>query len=252
MLVRPPSRTGWGFMWSPLAINLEYIAAYIANDVDEIRIVNQEFDDTDIKDHIREFEPDLFGVTMSATDHSSGLALCRTAKESGITTAIGGYHPTAIPDEMLGHSQVDLVFRGESELTMKELIAQGSPENVDGISYRDNGGIVHNAKRHLIEDLDSLPENICEGGSAIYSPLGEVIAGPLYGEEGILYAELDLAEIVQSHYDFDAVGHYSRPDILQLIVRETPQQTVVYEKMEKSELEASPGGQKKRFEEAKE
>ena len=103
-----------------------------------------------------------------------------------------------------------------------------------------------------IEDLDSLPENICEGGSAIYSPLGEVIAGPLYGEEGILYAELDLAEIVQSHYDFDAVGHYSRPDILQLIVRETPQQTVVYEKMEKSELEASPGGQKKRFEEAKE
>jgi len=157
MLVRPPNRTGWGFMWSPLAINLEYIAAYVANDVKAIKIVNQEFDDTDITDHIKEFEPDFFGVTMSATDHSSGLALCRTAKKFGITTAVGGYHPTAIPDEMLRHSQIDMVFRGESELTMKELIAQGTPENIDGISYRNNGDVVHNAVRQPIQDLDSLP-----------------------------------------------------------------------------------------------
>ncbi len=157
MLVRPPNRTGWGFMWSPLAINLEYIAAYVANDVEEIKIVNQEFDSTDIKDHIREFNPDFFGVTMSATDHSSGLDLCRTAKKFDITTAIGGYHPTAIPDEMLMHPQVDMVFRGESEMTMKELIEKGSPENIDGISYRNNGTIVHNAQRHPIQDLDSIP-----------------------------------------------------------------------------------------------
>jgi nitrilase len=79
-----------------------------------------------------------------------------------------------------------------------------------------------------IEDLAELPEEMCRGGSAIISPLGDVLAGPLYGEEGILYADLDLAEVVRSRYDFDVVGHYSRPDVLQLHVNESPQSTVLY------------------------
>jgi nitrilase len=62
---------------------------------------------------------------------------------------------------------------------------------------------------------------MCRGGSAIISPLGEVIAGPLYDEEGILYAELDMGEIIRSKVDFDAVGHYARPDVFQLHVNES-------------------------------
>jgi radical SAM superfamily enzyme YgiQ (UPF0313 family) len=144
-------------MWAPLAINLEYIAAYVENDVDEIMIVNQEFDDTDISHHLKEFNPDLFGVTMSATDQKDGLALCKTAKKMGITTVAGGFQPTAIPDEILKYPQVDMVFRGESEITMKEFIASGVPDNIDGISYGNNGSVIHNPKRRLIEDLDSIP-----------------------------------------------------------------------------------------------
>ncbi|UCD46156.1 MAG: carbon-nitrogen hydrolase family protein [Candidatus Bathyarchaeota archaeon] len=79
-----------------------------------------------------------------------------------------------------------------------------------------------------IEDLADLPEEICQGGSVIISPLGEVLVGPLYGKEGILYADLDLAEVVRSHYDFDAIGHYSRPDIFQLYVDERSKPTVLY------------------------
>ncbi len=157
MLVRPRSRCGWGFMWAPLAINLEYIAANIEKDVDEIKIVNQEFDDSDITHHIKEFNPDLFGITMSATEHKSGLALCKIAKKFGLTTAVGGYHPTAIPDELLKYPQVDLVFRGESEITMKEFIKAGSPVNIDGISYRENGIFIHNTERKPIDDIDTLP-----------------------------------------------------------------------------------------------
>ncbi|MEM7125495.1 MAG: carbon-nitrogen hydrolase family protein [Chloroflexota bacterium] len=71
-----------------------------------------------------------------------------------------------------------------------------------------------------IEDLAAQPEILCRGGSAIISPLGDVLAGPLYDQEGILYAELDLAEIAQSKLDFDAVGHYARPDVFQLVVDE--------------------------------
>jgi len=69
-------------------------------------------------------------------------------------------------------------------------------------------------------ELAEQPEVMCRGGSAIISPLGEVIAGPLFDEEGILYAELDLGEIVRAKVDFDVVGHYARPDVFQLLVNE--------------------------------
>ena len=78
-----------------------------------------------------------------------------------------------------------------------------------------------------VEDLDEMGEEVCRGGSVIISPLGEILAGPLYGKEGILYADLDLARVVQSRFDFDAVGHYSRPDIFQLHVDERSKPSVL-------------------------
>jgi len=73
-----------------------------------------------------------------------------------------------------------------------------------------------------IEELAGQPQVMCRGGSVIISPLGEVIAGPLYGEEGILYAKLDLAEVERGKFDFDVVGHYARPDVFQFRVNENP------------------------------
>jgi nitrilase len=59
---------------------------------------------------------------------------------------------------------------------------------------------------------------IGRGGSAILAPDGSYLAGPLYDEEGILYAELDPAALLAERQRFDAVGHYSRPDVLRLEV----------------------------------
>jgi nitrilase len=81
-----------------------------------------------------------------------------------------------------------------------------------------------------IEDLAGHPEILCRGGSTIISPLGEVLAGPLYGEEGILFADLDLGEVARGKIDFDAVGHYARPDVFQLIVNERPAPPVSFKK----------------------
>ena len=69
-----------------------------------------------------------------------------------------------------------------------------------------------------IEELAEQPELMCRGGSAIVSPLGQVLAGPLYDREGMLFADLDLAETVQGKFDFDVVGHYARSDVFQLTV----------------------------------
>jgi nitrilase len=56
-------------------------------------------------------------------------------------------------------------------------------------------------------------EWINEGNSCIISPKGQILAGPLTGEEGILYADIDLNEITEAKRMFDAVGHYSRSDV---------------------------------------
>ena len=71
-------------------------------------------------------------------------------------------------------------------------------------------------------ELADQPDVMCRGGSAIVSPLGEVLAGPLYDGEGTLFADLDLAEVVRARFDLDVVGHYARPDVLQLVVHRRP------------------------------
>ena len=77
-----------------------------------------------------------------------------------------------------------------------------------------------------VEELADQPEVLCRGGSVIISPLGDVIAGPLYDTEGTLHALLDMSEIVRSRFDFDVVGHYARPDIFDLQVNTRPQPPV--------------------------
>jgi nitrilase len=68
---------------------------------------------------------------------------------------------------------------------------------------------------------------LLRGGSAIISPLGEMLAGPHFGGETILTAQLDLDEIGRGKFDFDVVGHYSRPDVFQLVVNDKPMSAVV-------------------------
>jgi nitrilase len=63
------------------------------------------------------------------------------------------------------------------------------------------------------------PDLIGRGGSAILGPDGRYLAGPLWAEEGILYAELDPARLYEERQRFDAAGHYHRPDVLSLRVR---------------------------------
>lgn len=63
------------------------------------------------------------------------------------------------------------------------------------------------------------PEEICPGGSVIVSPLGKVVAGPLFGKAGVLIAEIDLDDITRSKLDFDVIGHYARPDIFEFRVK---------------------------------
>ena len=68
---------------------------------------------------------------------------------------------------------------------------------------------------------------LIRGGSAIYSPTGEALAGPVYGREAVLVADLDPDDRIRTAFDFDPVGHYSRPDVFRLEVDTSPKRPVV-------------------------
>jgi nitrilase len=57
------------------------------------------------------------------------------------------------------------------------------------------------------------------GGSAILGPDGGYLAGPLYGEEGVLYADLEADRLYEERQRFDPVGHYNRPELLHFELR---------------------------------
>jgi nitrilase len=69
---------------------------------------------------------------------------------------------------------------------------------------------------------------VIRGGSCIIGPLGEVLAGPVFGEERILTADLDRADLARAKFDFDVVGHHARPDVFRFEVDERPMRPVSF------------------------
>jgi len=75
------------------------------------------------------------------------------------------------------------------------------------------------------EFAEKLPEVPIRGGSCIVGPMGELLAGPVYGEEAIVSVEIDLAQLSEAKFDFDVVGHYARPDVFDFAVKSPNVQT---------------------------
>lgn len=73
------------------------------------------------------------------------------------------------------------------------------------------------------EDLINEPEIMSAGGSVIISPMGEVLARPLWNSEGLLTAELDFSVLAKSKLDFDVIGHYARNDVFSFSVNGQPE-----------------------------
>lgn len=80
-------------------------------------------------------------------------------------------------------------------------------------------------KSRLYPDVD---EWINPGDSLVIAPGGEIVAGPLHKERGILYCDIDCDKVGIARRALDVVGHYSRPDIFQLHVNSRPQSPVEF------------------------
>jgi len=96
---------------------------------------------------------------------------------------------------------------------------------IEGHCYFINSDMVFNKSDypqnlHCSKEIEVLPEQICRGGSCIVDPYGHYVNDPVWDKEDIIIADLNMNEVSASRMEFDACGHYSRPDVLQLLVRE--------------------------------
>lgn len=88
--------------------------------------------------------------------------------------------------------------------------------NADMIVRRSSYPSDLNEKAAILQ----LPEMVCCGGSCIIDPYGHYVTEPVWDEEAIIYADLDMDLPAACKMEHDAVGHYARPDVLKLIVNE--------------------------------
>jgi nitrilase len=70
-----------------------------------------------------------------------------------------------------------------------------------------------------LNNAENLPDLPIRGGSCIIGPMGEFLADPVYGEETILSADIELSDLTRAKFDFDVIGHYARPDVFEFSVR---------------------------------
>lgn len=70
------------------------------------------------------------------------------------------------------------------------------------------------------EEIAALKPVACRGGSCVINPFGHAVSQTVWDEEAIIYAELDMQQVPASRMECDACGHYSRPDVLHLSVKE--------------------------------
>jgi len=70
----------------------------------------------------------------------------------------------------------------------------------------------------LMKEMESFPEVLSSGGSAIIGPDAKYLAGPVYNCETVLYADIELEQIIEEKQSLDVVGHYSRPEVFTLHV----------------------------------
>jgi radical SAM superfamily enzyme YgiQ (UPF0313 family) len=116
-----------------------------------------------LKGKVNQFNPDIAGFSALSVESQSLYASAGAVRETGFDGPIiaGGPHPTSFPEETLACKAIDYAVTGEGEETFRELVSafvNGKKLNdVRGIAYRENKGIIQSPARPPIENLDALP-----------------------------------------------------------------------------------------------
>ncbi|WP_298520749.1 carbon-nitrogen hydrolase family protein [uncultured Kordia sp.] len=116
-----------------------------------------------------------------------------------------------------------------SEVNTKDItrfIARESRSYVISVSSLMRKSDIPSDIPNVDEILKNVPDELANGGSCIASPDGEWLIPPVLHTEGLIIATLDFNRVLEERQNFDAVGHYSRPDVTQLSVNRERQSTI--------------------------
>lgn len=143
-----------------------WLAGYLLHKGKSLVVVDEEMTpitDDILEEYVRNATPPyIFGISCLTANIGRGYEIAQRIKEKypDSTVIFGGIHPTVMPEEVFNSQVVDLVVRNEGELTLLELyetIKKGKNySGLLGISYMDDGELVHNDARPLI-DMKELP-----------------------------------------------------------------------------------------------
>ena len=163
VLLINPNYTSNGWVYLKVAfppLNLMYIASYIIDLGIELKILDARAENltySRLKRKIEKFNPNIVGISVFVTSAiNCCIDIAKMVKEinADCKVVLGGRHPTFVAEDTLNLNCIDYIIRGEGELTFRELIIKGKPENINGISYRKNGEIIHNPDRSLMRKED--------------------------------------------------------------------------------------------------
>jgi len=172
LLINPPydikrymgglGKIGWVFP----PIGLLYVASYLRKmrPSSDIKVYDFQVDDRDFFSFLKEFDPDVIGITCQSALVTSTLVLAEKIKAFSrrIKIVVGGVHASIRPEDLLACDAVDVVVRCEGEETFLELCVtfssgKASLSGIKGISYKENGRITTNPDRPLPQDIDIFP-----------------------------------------------------------------------------------------------
>lgn len=165
LFLRPNS----GIPVAPPPIGLMYLAGYLRKvrpGQDDIRVLDGRSElcpDEEVIETIREFDPDLVGITSFSMEKQAAHRYAALAKQHtpDCVTVIGGPYGTSDAAQALEDHHVDFAARGEGEMTIAsivDLLEKGqNPTELSGLGYRRNGAVVEGTFPELIADVDSIP-----------------------------------------------------------------------------------------------
>jgi radical SAM superfamily enzyme YgiQ (UPF0313 family)/ubiquinone/menaquinone biosynthesis C-methylase UbiE len=149
-----------------LPLSLGSLGGYLERKGVRVKIADEQVDDlsgNNLRDLIRDFKPHVVGLSCVTPTVYRGFELAERIKSISNDTVVvmGNAHPSICPEECLKEENIDLVIRGEGEVTFWECIEwlQGKREidAILGLSFKKNGQIQHNTDRPFVQNLDDFP-----------------------------------------------------------------------------------------------
>jgi len=210
LLIAPPFYRLMGSHYNGLHLGLGYIAAVLEERGYNIKVYNADYrnspdysnqrqlfesfstykgmlDDlshpiwSEIKDRIASFAPDIIGITMLTANYKAAKNIAQISKalDPGLKIVVGGVHPTLDPEGTMAEDEFDFAIRREGEFPFLELVEGRAFEDIDGLSWKKEGKVIHNKERPYINNLDILPfpQRDSFMNSTDYLDVGYVITG---------------------------------------------------------------------------